>query len=421
MASNTQEPRTEQGKVIPKHDDSHPIKVVEWHGKKNMQVHTRGKPMVTNSHDAIVEITSTAICGSDLHLYVNAMPGMQRGDVLGHEFMGIVRDVGPGVSNIQVGDRVVASFDIACGTCFYCKRQFFSCCDKTNPEDTIYTRAVDTMYGHRTSGIYGYSHLTGGYEGGQAEFARVPFADVNLLKVPDNLSDDKVLFLSDILPTAWHATELGEVSEGDTVAIWGCGPVGILAAHCAFARGAQHVIMIDCVPYRLEFAKAHVKGNLSTINFKEKKPKQALMEMVGPNGVDVGIEAVGFHYAKSWTHTIETSLMMETDPADILNEIITCVRKAGRISIVGVYAGYTNHFNIGGFMEKSMAMRGGQTHVQRYWKDLLSKVQEGILDPSFVITHKLPLDEAPEGYKIFNEKEDGCIKVVLKPQQRAGA
>lgn len=335
---------------------------------------------------------------------------------MGHEFMGIIREVGPEVQKFKVGDRVVACFDIACGKCFYCKHQWYSVCDKTNPEDTVYTKTMDNMYGHRLCGIYGYSHLTGGFPGGQAEYVRVPIADMNLLKVPDDMKDEQVLFLSDILPTAWHANEMGEVGKGDTVAIWGCGPVGILAAHCAFARGAKRVIMVDNVQYRLDYAKKKLKGNLDTINFNKRSPKEAIDELVGPNGVDVGIEAVGQHYTKKWSSTIEMSLMLEMDPSDMLNEIITCVRKAGRISIVGVYIGYTNHFNIGGFMEMSLTMRGGQTHVQRYWEDLLGMVREGKLDPTIVITHELPLEKAPYGYKIFNDKEDDCVKVVLKPR-----
>jgi threonine dehydrogenase-like Zn-dependent dehydrogenase len=334
---------------------------------------------------------------------------MQKHDVMGHEFMGIVEDVGSDVKNIQKGDRVVCSFDLGCGQCRFCKDlKLFSCCDITNP-----SKEMEKLYGHRISGMHGYSHLTGGYEGGQACFARVPFADVNTLKLPKDIPDKHVILLSDVLPTAWWANELGDVGKGDIVAIWGAGPVGQLAAHCAQVRGAKQVILIDCVQYRLDFAKKNMP-EVQTINFEKQNVKDALTEMTG-DGPDVGIEAVGFHYTKELSSKIQMGLKLETDPSDMLNEIIYCVRKGGRIGVVGVYAAKTNNYNIGAFMEKAMTMRAGQTPVQRYWHQLFQMVKDGILKPQMVITHELPLEKAPQGYKIFNEKEDGVVKIVMHP------
>ncbi|EIE21552.1 GroES-like protein [Coccomyxa subellipsoidea C-169] len=380
---------------------------------RNSYVHTQvidvPKPKITNPGDAIIKVTSSAICGSDLHLYLNVIPGMEKNAVMGHEFMGIVESVGSDVKNIKPGDRVVSSFEMGCGQCFYCKRQIYSGCDCTN-----FSEVETKLYGHHTAGFHGYGTLTGGHPGGQAQFAHVLFADVNLLKVPSHLSDSKVLLLSDILPTAWHANELGGVGKGDRVAIWGAGPVGILAAHCAFFRGAERVVIIDEVADRLRFAKEKVP-KVETLNFKEKKVPEALKEMMGPYAPDVSIEAVGIHYCKSWVHKFEMATMLETDPSETLNEIIFCTRKGGRIGVVGAYAGFTNHYNIGAFMEKGLTMAAGQTPVQKYWKDLLRWIEEGKLTPDMVITHELPLSKGPEAYKTFNDKTGGCVKVVLKP------
>ncbi|KAI7835746.1 hypothetical protein COHA_010363 [Chlorella ohadii] len=272
--------------------------------------------------------------------------------------------------------------------------------------------------------FFGYTHLTGGWDGGQAEFVRVPYADLNCLKVPDSLEDDQVVLLSDILPTAWHSCELGEVGPGDRVAIWGAGPVGLLAAHCALARGAERVVLIDKEEFRLKFAKERISmGRLETINFKDTKPYTALREMFPDSGgPDVCIEAVGRHYTNSWLHWFETALKLETDPSDILNELIECCRKGGRVAVAGAYAGYCNHFNIGAFMEKCLTMRAGQTPVQKYWCKLLEMIEQGKLDPTFVITHRPPLEQATEAYKMFNDKAEGCIKarVVMKPGKKEG-
>jgi threonine dehydrogenase-like Zn-dependent dehydrogenase len=396
--------------INPRKDQASLMKAVTWQGKHKVSVKELPKPLVTDDEDVVIRVTSTAICGSDLHLYEGYMPGMQKDDIIGHEFMGIVESKGPGVKSVNAGDRVVVSFDIGCSRCSFCRQGMFTSCSTTNASSD-----QAAMYGHSTSGMFGYSHMTSGYEGGQAEYVRVPFADTNTLKVPSSLKDEQVLFLSDILATAWHANEMGEVSEGKNVAIWGAGPVGILAAQCAFHRGAARVVLIDKQSYRLEHAKKHIKG-LEIIDYSSQKVEKSLHEMFPEfQGPDVVIEAVGFHYAKTMLHAVEQKLGLETDPADMLNEMVRSVRKGGMISIVGVYAGFMNHFNIGAFMEKGCTMRGGQTPVQRYWHTLLEKVEQGVLDPSIVITHVLPLEEAPHAYKIFDAKTDGCIKVVMKP------
>lgn len=400
--------------IVPKRDDSHKMKVVEWHGTKDIQVKEVGKPLVTDPEDVVLKVTSTCICGSDLHFYTGAMPGLKSGDIVGHEFMGIVEDVGPQVQSVKRGDRVAVAFDIACGRCFSCHHEAFSGCDNTNP-----SKEQALMYGHTSAGMFGYSHLTGGWPGGQAEYARVPFANTMCLKIPDSVPDDKAVLLTDILPTAWHANELAQTGKGDNVAIWGSGPVGLLAAHCAQARGAARVVLIDGEQDRLDFATKHLPG-VETINFQKQKTTDALKEKF-EHGPDCAIEAVGFHYTKSWLHWFEMALKLETDPSEILNELITSVRKGGRIGVVGVYAGFSNHFNIGAFMEKGLSMAAGQTPVQKYWKHLLQLIQEGKLDPSFVVTHHLPLEQAPYGYKIFNDKAEGCFKVVLKPGMPATA
>lgn len=385
---------------------------LQWLGKKNVGVKEMPKPCLTDKGDIILRVTNTAICGSDLHLFLRGMPGMASGDVLGHEFMGIVDEVDDAVTSVKRGDRVVVAFDISCGNCYFCNHGYQSSCDTTNPSKT-----QELLYGQATSGMFGYSHLTGAYQGGQAEYVRVPLADHNVLKVPEGVDDLDAVLLTDILPTAWHATEMGEVGPGDIVAIWGAGPVGILAAHCAQHRGARRVILIDNVAYRLDHAKAKLPG-IETINFSEKDTKTALRDMTANepgHAPDVVIEAVGFHYCKSWLHSIEQTLQLENDTADMLNEMITAVRKGGRISIVGVYSGFVNHLNIGAFMEKQLTMRGGQTPVQRYWPTLLPKVVSGELKPSLVVTHVMPLADAPKGFQIFNDKQDNCVKVVLRP------
>jgi len=365
-----------------------------------------GKPLITQAHDAIIRITSTAICGSDLHLYREQLPGMKSGDILGHEFMGIVEDIGSEVKNIKPGDRVVVAFDIACGSCWYCKNQMFSACETTND-----SKKQELQYGHNTAGIFGYSHLTGGFQGGQAEFARVPFADTNTLKLPSSLDDNHLLFLSDVMPTAWHANELGKVSAGDNIAIWGCGPVGLMAIALAKLRGANTIIAIDNVPERLHIASS--KLGAIAINFDKENVENKIKELL-PYGPDVCIDAAGFEYSSSYRHKIQRALKLEHDSMDIINQCIRCVRKYGRISVVGVYVAQGNMFEVGAFMEKGLSMAAGQTPVQKYWKELLGFIESGKIDPTFIISHILPLEQAPKGYQLFSEKLDNCTKVVLR-------
>ncbi len=402
----------------PKRDESKPkMKTVQWFGTKDMRIVEEYRPMVTDPGDVVVRVSSAAICGSDLHIYLGEMPGMKKSDVMGHETMGYVVEAGEAVTNLRVGDRVVVAFDIACGECAYCKHEAYSGCDNTNP-----SKEQEILYGHHTGGLFGYSHLTGGYPGGQAEYLRVPLADINCLKIEENaaeLVDEKVLLISDVLATAWHANELGKVEKGDNVAIWGAGPVRILAAHCAQVRGAARVVLIDQEEFRLNFARQKLPG-VETINFAKTKTLDALHEKfqdergryVGP---DVVLECVGFHYCNSMLHRLEMAVGLETDTPEIINELITAVRKGGRIGVIGVYVGYANHVNLGAFMEKGLSMAAGQTPVQKYWKHLLKMVRDGTLKPEMIITTHMPLEEAPRAYKMFNDKEEGCLKVVLKP------
>jgi len=363
--------------------------------------------MLTEARDAVIRVTSTTVCGSDLHMYVGKVSAMEKGDVMGHEFMGIIEDVGPGVQNLKKGDRVVVSAVIACGTCEFCLKGAFSCCNLTNPSEQC-----REMYGHRLSGIFGYSHLTGGFPGGQAEFVRVPIADVNCLKVPDSLPDDKVLFLSDIICTGWHACEQGEVSEGKVVAVWGCGPVGLMALAWARFRGASKIIAIDNIPERLRLARKQLGAY--TINFDEADVVSALMEITNCLGPDVAIETAGFRFPKSLTQKVQQLVKLQTDSLDILNEQIISVKKAGNISLIGDYFGTGNCFNVGAFMEKAITMRGGQVFVQKYWHELLHYIESGQFDPTFVITHRFEsLEDIPQAYRMFNKRQDGMIKVLI--------
>jgi threonine dehydrogenase-like Zn-dependent dehydrogenase len=395
-------------------DPDKTMNAIAWYGAKDVRLISRPKVKVTDPGDVLVRITTTAICGSDLHFYNGDVPEMHPGDVIGHESMGIVEDVGSEVRKFKQGDRVVVSAVIACGSCFYCQRQLFSCCESTN-----YSEKMVQLYGHKLAGIFGYSHLLGGYEGGQAEFIRVPYADMTLLKVPDNLPDEKVLFLSDICCTGWHANVLGGVTEGAYVAIWGAGPVGLMAAMWAKFRGASKIILIDHTDYRLDFAKKYLHG-IETINFENQNVYDELMGFTNGLGPDIGIECAGFRYAKTLVHKFQQQVKLETDTPEIINEIIKCVRKGGSIAIIGDYFAKANNFMIGALMEKSLTIRGGQVCVQAYWHELLSYIEQGFVDPSFVITHKLPLDSAPDAYKMFNNQEDNCIKIVLKPSPATG-
>jgi len=391
----------------PPTDASRPMKALIWHGKKDVQYVDKPRPIIADPKDVILKITATSICGSDLHLYDGAMLDMHDGDILGHEFMGIVEEVGSQVEHIKIGMRVVASFDIACGFCDYCKRQEYTACDTTNDN-----KLIEEVYGHRPAALFGYSHLTGGVAGGQAEYVRVPFGDVNLLPIQnEKLKDEQVLYLSDVVPTAYHGTELANVKEGSTVAIWGLGPIGLMAARWCQIRGAKTIIGIDCVPERLRLAALHLK--IDTINFKEQKVVETIFKLC-PGGVDSAIECAGGEYASSIAHKIERALSLETDTSDIFSEMFTAVRKFGFVSVIGVYVGYANHFPVGAMMEKDLTIKGGQSPTQKYWKMCLEKIESGELDPTFIITHKLGLSDGPDAYTKFYNR-DQIIKVFLRP------
>jgi threonine dehydrogenase-like Zn-dependent dehydrogenase len=384
-----------------------------WFGTNKLEVVDVPDPHVINPRDAVVKITSSAICGSDLHLYNGFMPTMMPGDILGHEFMGEVVELGPSVKNLKVGDRVVVPFTISCGNCLLCKEGLFSLCENSNPNAWM----AEKMFGHSPSGIYGYSHLTGGYAGGQAQYARVPFADVGPLKVPESLTDDQVLFLSDVFPTGYMAADQCGIKPGDVVAVWGCGPVGLFSIASAYLLGAERVIAIDRVPERLQMARD--KCRAETINYTEVDVYDALLQLTGGRGPDHCIDAVGMEGhtcgLAGFYDRAKQAMMLETDRPYALREAILACRKGGTVSVPGVYGGWIDKFPIGALMNKSLTIRTGQTHMQRYMKPLLERVERGDIDPSFIITHHLPLEAAPDGYKTFRDKQDSCIKIVLKP------
>jgi threonine dehydrogenase-like Zn-dependent dehydrogenase len=384
-----------------------------WTGRNEVEVQTVPDPQILTSRDAIVRITSTAICGSDLHLYNGYVPTMKSGDVLGHEFMGEVVEVGSDVGNLQVGDRVVVPFPISCGSCRSCRQGLFSLCENSNPNAGI----AEKMWGHSPAGIFGYSHMLGGYAGGQAEYARVPFADVGPIKIENGLSDEQVLFLSDIFPTGYMGAELCDIQPGDVIAVWGAGPVGLFAIASAYLLGAERVIAIDRFPYRLRKAR---ELNAETIDYEETSVLEALSEMTAGRGPDACIDAVGMeaHHDFLPLHAydrIKQAARMETDRPHALREAIMACRNGGIVSVMGVYGGLIDKFPMGAVVNRSLTIKSGQCHVQRYLRPLLERVQNGEIDPSFVISHQLPLEEAPRGYEMFKNKEDDCVKVVLKP------
>jgi len=377
-------------------------------------VDTVPDPTIERPTDVIIKITSTAICGSDLHLLDGYMPTMESGDILGHEPMGVVVETGSEVQRIQRGDRVVVPFTIACGSCFFCKKELWAACDTTNPNAAMAAK----MMGHSPSGLFGYSHLTGGYPGGQAEYLRVPHADVGCLKIESDLSDEKVLFLSDIFPTGYMAAENAEIEAGDTVAVWGCGPVGQFCIQSAWLFGAGRVIAIDCVAERM--AMARDQGRAETIDFTKQDVYETLQEMTGGRGPDrcidaVGAEAHGTGGVDAVVDKLKAAVKLTTDRAHTLRQAIYCCRKGGTVSVPGVYIGFPDKIPMGAFMNKGLTMKAGQTHMHRYMRPLLERIEAGQIDPSFVITHRVPLEQAPSAYKTFRDKEDGCIKVVLKP------
>jgi threonine dehydrogenase-like Zn-dependent dehydrogenase len=389
------------------------MKALCWYGKKDVRVETVPDPKIITPRDVIIKITTTAICGSDLHLYGGYIPTMEKGDILGHENMGEVVEAGTAVKKLKVGDRVVVPFTIACGECFFCRKQLWSLCDNTNPNAAM----AEKLYSYSPSGLFGYSHMLGGYAGGQAEYLRVPFADVGCLRIPNGMADEKVVFLSDILPTGYMAAENCDIEPGDTVAVWGCGPVGQFAIRSAFMLGAERVIAIDRIPERLDMAEK--KSGAETINYESEELFDVLKEKTAGRGPDRCIDAVGMEAhvpgAIGVYDTVKQSMMLETDRPHALRQAITYCRKGGTVSVPGVYGGFIDKFPIGSVVNKGLTVKSGQTHMHRYMQPLLERIQNGEIDPSDIITHRLPLDEAPHGYEIFRDKAEGCIKVVLKP------
>ena len=389
------------------------MKATCWHGTKNVRVEDVPDPKILNKRDAIVRITKTAICGSDLHIYNGMIPTMKRGDVLGHEFMGEVIEKGPEVRNLSVGDRVVVPFPIACGHCLQCERELYSLCENSNPNAWM----AEKLYGYSPCGIFGYSHMLGGFAGGQAEYVRVPFADIGPLKIPDSVSDEQVLFLSDIFPTGYMAVEACNIQPGDIIAVWGCGPVGQFAIKSAYLLGAERVIAIDRFEYRLKMARD--KGGADTLNYEQVSVHECLKDMTGGRGPDACIDAVGMEgHAPGLAGAYDRAkhaMMLESDRPVALRQAILACRSGGTISVAGVYGGFIDKFPMGAIVNRSLTLKSGQTHVHRYMRPLLQRVERGEIDPSFVITHRLKLDQAPDGYDMFLNKEDECVKVVLAP------
>jgi threonine dehydrogenase-like Zn-dependent dehydrogenase len=389
------------------------MKGVCYYGKEDVRVETVPDPVILNARDAIVKVTATAICGSDLHIYGGYIPTMQKGDVLGHEFMGEVVEVGSSVTQLGVGDRVVVPFTIACGRCYFCQEDLWSLCDNSNPNAWM----AEKLSGFSGSGLFGYSHLYGGYPGGQAEYARVPFADVGPIKVPDSLPDEQVLFLSDIFPTGYMAAENCSIRPGDTIAVWGCGPVGQFAIKSAYLLGAERVIAIDRFPERLALARSH--GKAEVLNYTETDIEEALRAMTGGQGPDACIDAVGLEAhgttLDAWYDRAKTSMYLATDRPHALRQAIAACRKGGTVSIPGVYGGWLDKFPLGAAFAKGLTLKMGQTHMQRYLRPLLERIERGDIDPSFIVTHRVGLADAPAMYRTFGEKQDQCIKVVMNP------
>ncbi|KAF2989382.1 glutathione-dependent formaldehyde dehydrogenase [Methylocystis sp. MJC1] len=391
------------------------MRALVWHGKEDIRCDSVSDPEIEDPRDAIVKVTSCAICGSDLHLFHNFIPAMLPGDIMGHEMMGEVVEVGSGVNgSLKKGDRIVVPFTIICGECEQCKRGNYSVCETTNRNKQL----ADKVYGHATAGLFGYTHLTGGYPGGQAEYVRVPYADKTHIKVPEGLTDEQVLFLGDILPTGWQAVVQCDIEPTDTVAIWGCGPVGQMAIRSAILLGAKQVIAIDYLPERLEMAEA---GGAITINFEDESVIERLQELTDGKGPEKCIDAVGLESHVGWSQPdtlldrAKQMVGLENDRPHVLREMIYVCRPAGVISIPGVYSGLIDKIPMGLAMNKGLTIRTGQTHVNRWTDDLLRRIEEGQIDPSFVVTHTASLDEGPDMYKLFRNKQDSCIKVVLTP------
>jgi len=389
------------------------MKALTWHGKGDIRCETVPDPKIEHGRDAIIKVTACAICGSDLHLLDGVMPSMEKGDVVGHETMGEVVDVGKDNTKLNVGDRVVVPFTISCGECFFCKNGFYSGCERSNPN----AKMAEKMWGHSPAGLFGYSHMLGGFAGGQAEYLRVPYADVGPYKVPEGLTDEQVLFLSDIFPTGYMAAEFCNIKGGETVAVWGCGPVGQFAIKSAFLLGAECVLAIDTVPERLALAR---QSGAITLDFQNDDIYDRIQELTGGRGADACIDAVGTEPETtasigSVIDRIKVATFMGTDRPHVLRQAIECCRNFGTVSIVGVYGGYLDKIPMGSAINRGLTFRMAQTPVQHYMPKLMERIQKGEIDPSFVITHRATLEEGPELYKTFRDKKDGCIKVVMKP------
>ena len=391
------------------------MKALTWHGKHDVRIDTVDDPEIVNPRDAIIKVTATAICGSDLHLYDGYIPTMQSGDILGHEFMGEVVETGSG-STLKKGQKVVVPFTIACGSCYHCGKHQYSGCENGNPADN--QDIARELYGHPMSALFGYSHMTGGYAGGQAEYVRVPFSDTGPIVIPDGVEDEKVLFLSDILPTGWMAAENAQIEPGDTVAVWGCGPVGLFAVQSAFLMGAERVIAIDHFPHRLELAR---KFGAETINYEQTATYDALMQMTGGIGPDAVIDSVGLEahglFVDNAIDQIKASTFLGTDRIHAIRQAIIACRKGGRVSMPAVYGGFVDKFPLGAVMQKGLTLKTGQTHVQHYLPGLLDAIMEGKIDTTFLISHRLPLEQAPQGYRMFHDQQNEVTKIVLKPGQ----
>ena len=388
------------------------MKALCWHGRNDVRIDNVPDPTILNPRDAIISVTATAICGSDLHLYNAFIPTLMEGDILGHEFMGEVVELGSEVKNLQKGDRVVVPFTIACGQCFFCKKTMWSLCDNSNPNAGM----AEKMYGFTPSGLFGYSHLLGGYAGGQAEYVRVPFADVGPYKVPEGLRDDQVLFLTDIFPTGYQAAENCDIQKGDTIAVWGCGPVGLFTIASAYMLGAERVIAIDRFPERLQMAQ---KFGAEVIDYEQVDVGSTLKEMTGGRGPDSCIDAVGMEaHGMTLDNLYDKGMQMArigTDRPHVLRQAIMACRKGGTVSLPGVYGGLLNMLPIGAAHAKSLTFKMGQTHVHRYLPILMESIEKGKIDPSAIITHRVPLTDAPDAYAMFKNKTDGCVKVVMTP------
>lgn len=388
------------------------MKALVWEGKYKVKVVDTAKPRIVDGNDVIVKVTGTTVCGSDLHLYHGAIMEMRSGDILGHEYMGVVHEVGPNIKKVKVGDRVVASFQIACGECRFCVQKLSSMCERTNSSSV-----ANAMYGHRTAGMLGYSHLTGGYAGGQAEYVRMPFGDVNLLRIPDGVSDEQALYLSDVLPTSYNCVVDTAIYGGETVGIWGLGPIGLFCAKWCFLKGAKRVICIDSVEWRLQYVKDRIP-EVELLNFANVKSVPEELKKIAPGGLDVALECAAGEYPKSLLRKAEFALGLETDTSEILNEMILSVRPFGRIGITGVYAGFTNHFNIGAIMQTGIRLIGnGQAPVHKYWEEILNDyIIPGKIDPNMMISHRIPIEEMDELYKRFDKRDekDGLMKVFVE-------